>query len=116
MSPSPGDERQARGGSGHQRLDARQFLAFHPFKESAARSRDEGEIARNSRMVECCDSITSTCDGRKLPFLGEGGGGLGERHGRLVEGRDLARPKRAVPDQRATILERVAQRLHGGGA
>lgn len=46
-----------------QRFDARQDLAFHPFQESPASCRDEGEVDGDAGGVEGGDGVAAAGDG-----------------------------------------------------
>src|SRR5215218_662209 len=71
--------------------NARKRPPFHPFEKCSACGRNEAEILRDARVVECCHGIAATGDRDERAFLGQRSRRLGERNRCRVERRRLER-------------------------
>src|SRR3546814_14755262 len=97
-----------------ERFHARQFLAFHPFEESATGGGYEGEAVGHARLVERGDGIAPASDRKQRTALGQGRRGFGKRDRGRVERRGLQRAQGPVPHHIPESLDAMGTRLHAG--
>src|SRR3546814_4011047 len=88
---------------------ARQFLAFHPFEESATGGGYEGEAVGHARLVERGDGIAPASDRNQRTALGQGRRGFRKRDRGRVERRSLERAQRPVPHQSPSGLDQIGR-------